>query len=254
MDALAGHFQTLESKVHFILLGRNQEMLERISADLRAKSPLISIVTVITGDLSQIDEIRRVKQGLGDAFLPVRSYSGYYLFNNAGMLGKLGSVKDVDVVDYASTLSVNVLAAQVLTSTFLQFVQQLPVSERHNRPAFIVSTSSLLAIQPLSCWGVYSSSKAALDMFHGCLREELREALEDNVWVLNYAPGPLDTDMMLKDVLSYSLACTAPFEKMRHDGMLIEPRVSAQKLLDYLHGAIAHEKESQPLHVDFYDI
>jgi sepiapterin reductase len=41
-------------------------------------------------------------------------------------------------------------------------------------------------------WAVYCAGKAARDMYHRVLAEENKDG---TIRVLNYAPGPLDTDM-----------------------------------------------------------
>jgi sepiapterin reductase len=62
----------------------------------------------------------------------------------------------------------------------------------------IVNISSLAAIKPFSTWSVYCMGKAAREMFHQVLAEEHKNS-KSGVKVLNYAPGPLDTDMQ-KDI------------------------------------------------------
>lgn len=58
----------------------------------------------------------------------------------------------------------------------------------------IINISSLAGVQPFPSWGIYSMGKAAREMFHKVLAEEHKEK-NSGVKVVNYAPGPLDTDM-----------------------------------------------------------
>ncbi len=58
----------------------------------------------------------------------------------------------------------------------------------------IINISSLAGIQPFASCGIYSMGKAAREMFHKVLAEE-HKVKNSGVKVLNYAPGPLDTDM-----------------------------------------------------------
>ena len=70
----------------------------------------------------------------------------------------------------------------------------------------IVNISSLAAIQPFPTWSVYSAGKAGREMYHKILAEENKNSFPSthhqpaqtlSIRVLNYAPGPLDTDMQL---------------------------------------------------------
>lgn len=56
----------------------------------------------------------------------------------------------------------------------------------------IVNVSSLAAVMSFESWGYYCAGKAARDMFHKTIA---LEHVNDGVVVINYAPGPLDTDM-----------------------------------------------------------
>ena len=47
--------------------------------------------------------------------------------------------------------------------------------------------------QPFESWGIYCAGKAAREMFHKTVAAEQKD--KATFRVLNYAPGPLDTDM-----------------------------------------------------------
>ena len=124
----------------------------------------------------------------------------------------------------------------------------------------IVNVSSLAAIQAFPSWGVYCSGKgiafhntandllpAARDMLHKVLAEE--EA-KSNVRVLNYAPGPLDTEMqrITRETCSDE-TLRATFAKMYEEGKLVSPDDSAQKLLLLLD----EDNYTQGQHIDYFD-
>ena len=126
----------------------------------------------------------------------------------------------------------------------------------------VVNVSSLCAIQPFNTWGVYCSGKAARNMFHSTLASEQKqqqdgkeneEAAVDQLRVLNYAPGPLDTDMQTeirqsegcdKDLHSY-------FVNSFKEGKLVDPIVSAERLLNLI---LEEGQFESGDHVDFYDL
>jgi sepiapterin reductase len=58
----------------------------------------------------------------------------------------------------------------------------------------LVNISSLAAVVPFRGWSTYCVVKAARDMLHSVVALENASATP-HVFTLNYAPGPLDTDM-----------------------------------------------------------
>ncbi len=59
----------------------------------------------------------------------------------------------------------------------------------------VVNISSLMALRAQETWSLYCSGKAARDMFFRVVAAE-----EKGVTVLNYAPGPVLTDMVTRDI------------------------------------------------------
>eukprot|EP00039_Didymoeca_costata_P011482 m.161542 g.161542 ORF g.161542 m.161542 type:complete len:259 (-) comp15188_c0_seq12:3229-4005(-) len=161
------------------------------------------------------------------------------LVNNAGSLGDLSlTVKDMTNTDIIRTYTdFNLLSCMALTTQFLRMV------EIHKT---VINISSLLAVQAFAGWGMYAPIKAARDMFHQVVSKENPE-----VRVLNYAPGPLDTEMQreVRETLCIP-ADKELFSKMHQDGKLVDPKESADKLADQ----IAQNKFESGAHVDFYDI
>jgi NAD(P)-dependent dehydrogenase (short-subunit alcohol dehydrogenase family) len=88
----------------------------------------------------------------------------------------------------------NVTSTCYLTSQLLYKYKEKQYDINNNivTELIIVNISSLAAIQPFSTWGLYCTGKAARDMFFSTIAAENRNG---TVSVLNYAPGPLDTDM-----------------------------------------------------------
>uniref|UniRef100_A0A8C0B4Y9 Sepiapterin reductase n=1 Tax=Buteo japonicus TaxID=224669 RepID=A0A8C0B4Y9_9AVES len=140
-----------------------------------------------------------------------------------------------------SYFAFNVTSALCLTSTALQAFGKRPGSSRT-----VVNISSLCAVKPFKNWALYCSGKASRDMMFQVLALE-----EPDVRVLNYAPGPLDTDMqLLARTKTGDPEMRQYFQSLQESGQLIDCTVSAQKLVNLL------EKDTFPsgAHVDFYDI
>nr|XP_032813794.1 LOW QUALITY PROTEIN: sepiapterin reductase [Petromyzon marinus] len=114
------------------------------------------------------------------------------------------------------------------------------------RVAMVVNVSSLCALTPYPSWAPYCSSRAARDMLHVVLATE-----EPHVRVLNYAPGPMDTDMQAEAcVRTGDAGLRGRLEKSRAGGALVDPRDSAHALLRLLRA----DSFRSGAHVDYYDV
>uniref|UniRef100_A0A8D2MKG5 Sepiapterin reductase n=1 Tax=Zonotrichia albicollis TaxID=44394 RepID=A0A8D2MKG5_ZONAL len=160
--------------------------------------------------------------------------------------GSLGDISKsfldlTDLEEINSYFSFNISSALCLTSTALRAFGARPGCSRT-----VVNISSLCALEPFPSWALYCSGKAARDMMFRVLALE-----EPGVRVLNYAPGPLDTDMqLLARSRTRDPGLRQRFQTLQEQGQLIPSSVSAQKLLQLL------QEDSFPsgAHVDFFDI
>ncbi|XP_016144647.1 sepiapterin reductase a [Sinocyclocheilus grahami] len=162
---------------------------------------------------------------------------------NAASLGDVSrychDFTDVDEVN--SYLSLNVSSALCLTAGVLRMFPQ-----RTGLTRVIVNVSSLSALQPFPSWVLYCSGKAARDMMFRVLAEE-----EPDLRVLNYAPGPLDTDMQLQARSSSADdALRNSFSIMHAQGQLLTCDQSINKLIKVL----LENKYPSGAHLDFYDL
>jgi len=114
----------------------------------------------------------------------------------------------------------------------------------------IVNVSSLAAVQPFETWGVYCAGKAARDMFHRVLAEETKASKQ--VKVMNYAPGPLDTDMQrqIREGVDVKAETRDYFISLKQENKLVDPLTSAAKLVKILDCG-TYESGS---HLDFFDL
>ncbi|XP_063781320.1 sepiapterin reductase [Pseudophryne corroboree] len=224
-----------------LLVSRTEEAMRALAAELEYKQPGVA-VRWVAADLGTGDGVRRTVQaarelqGLGTAA------GRLLIINNAGSLGDI-SKSFVDLTDPAevdSYLSLNVSSALCLTSSLLGTFQRRPGLQR-----VVVNVSSLTALQPFKSWTLYCTGKAARDMMFKVLAKE-----ETDVRVLNYAPGPLDTDMQ-EQVRTQTAdpELRLLFINMKNSGKLIDSQVSAQKLLDILQADAFKSGD----HVDYYD-
>lgn len=258
------------------LIARNKEGLEAtkhaieaLTADSKGQSPRIWTWPMDLGNLDALPP------QLAQVFAAVRPsggapasppYGKAYLFNNAGLVGPIAYAQDLhkDLSALRQSTDLNVTSYIYLTSMFLQHFGVASPPTTKTPPlassAVIVNVSSLAAIQPFHTWGVYCGGKAARDMFNVVVGQEQQQEAEGegegktaNVFVktLNYAPGPLDTDMQTE--LRESESIHPPTREWSMEafkqGTLVRPEDSAAKCIDIL----TKDTWKSGAHIDYYD-
>jgi len=197
--------------------------------------------------------------------MTMHKYGKVYLFNNAGSVGPIAYAKDLctDLPALRQSLDLNVTSSILITSLFLRRFCTLPSPSNKVPALFIINISSMAAIQPFHSWGVYCAGKAARDMFlqvvaqehqgEGSARGEgsMAGGMYVHLKTLNYAPGPLDTDMQIE--LRESESIHPPTrewsEKAFREGWLVRPEESASKCLRIL----TKNDFKSGVHIDYYD-
>ncbi|XP_074721498.1 sepiapterin reductase [Strix uralensis] len=224
-----------------LLLARSAEALADLAAELRGGGTGLR-VECVAADLGCEQGLRRAVAALREV-LPAAPPGRLLLVNNAGSLGDVSKsfldLTDPDEIN--SYFAFNVTSALCLTTTALKAFGARPGSSRT-----VVNVSSLCAIKPFKNWALYCSGKASRDMMFQVLALE-----EPDVRVLNYAPGPLDTDMqLLARTKTGDPEMRQFFQSLQESGQLIDCTVSAQKLVNLL------EEDTFPsgAHVDFYNV
>ncbi|NXP64690.1 SPRE reductase, partial [Chloropsis cyanopogon] len=160
--------------------------------------------------------------------------------------GSLGDISKsfldlTDLEELNAYFSFNISSALCLTSTALRAFGERPGCSRT-----VVNISSLCALEPFPSWAPYCAAKAARDMMFRVLALE-----EPELRVLNYAPGPLDTDMqLLARTRTADPGMRRHFQRLQEEGQLIDSSASAQKLL----GLLREDSFPSGAHVDFFDI
>lgn len=159
------------------------------------------------------------------AHLP-RQAKRYLLINNAGTLGPIGPGPHPAHAIQAA-LNLNVTAAMVLTGQFLKATQGLSARRR------ILNVSSGAGRGAVAGWGVYSASKAALDMYTQTVRLEQGDR---GARIVALAPGVLDTAMQaeVRGSDPASFPTLSRFTDLHAKGLLSNPHAAAAHILAYL--------------------
>ncbi|MFP4092276.1 MAG: SDR family NAD(P)-dependent oxidoreductase, partial [Cyclobacteriaceae bacterium] len=108
-----------------------------------------------TTDLADADWLSR---NVADFFPKLEDAEQIVLINNAGMLGEVKHMGEVEHASYARLFNLNVTAPAILMNQFIKTYRQ-SAGER-----LIINVSSGAGKYPVDGWSGYCASKAALDM------------------------------------------------------------------------------------------
>ncbi|WP_103257430.1 SDR family NAD(P)-dependent oxidoreductase [Tabrizicola aquatica] len=107
------------------------------------------------------------------------------LINNAGIIGPIGRILDIQVEDWARNIDTNLTAAFHATQLALRHMVQ-------RGGGTIVNLSSGAAHRPQEGWSAYCAGKAGLAML---TRSVHMEYGDHGIRIFGFAPGVVDTDM-----------------------------------------------------------
>lgn len=177
--------------------------------------------THVEADLS---DVHHLAQQLGDFFPVLDDVQRIVLINNAGTLGDVRYVGDLDPQSIISLFNLNVTVPALLMNAF---IRQYRTSEAEK---IIINVSSGAGKYPVDGWSGYCASKAALDMLSqvAALESEKR-ATGFRIYAL--APGVVDTHMQAEvratDAADFSTL--DKFMKYHENKALDKPAVTAEK-------------------------
>ncbi|KAJ8260773.1 hypothetical protein COCON_G00164960 [Conger conger] len=226
-----------------VLVARSGDKLRELQTDLAAsdagKKGLV--IRCVTADLAQKEAVEEtMKAAKQTNHLDI---DRLILINNAASLGDVSrfAVSFTDPTETSSYLAFNVSSALSLTASLMDAFPKRPGLRR-----YVVNVSSLAALKPIPSWVLYCTGKAARDMMFRVLAAE-----EPELRVLNYAPGPLDTDMHLQARTdSGDLAVQSSMRDSHTQGQVLTCEESGTKLLKLL----LEDNFTSGGHLDFYDV
>ncbi|XP_006860359.1 PREDICTED: estradiol 17-beta-dehydrogenase 2 [Chrysochloris asiatica] len=140
-----------------------------------------SRLCVIQLDVTNSTQIR---EAYSKVLEKVQDRGLWAVINNAGILGFPADGELIPMSDYRQCMAVNFLGAVEVTKTLLPFLRR--------SKGRLVNVCSMAAGVPLQKLAAYSSSKAALMMFSGVLRQELSKW---GVKVIIIQPGAFKTNI-----------------------------------------------------------
>lgn len=230
---------------NLVMIARNKQSLFNSITDIKNNIKTDNIcIRGIVFDLSNISNVEMLLDECTDG-LDVSSFDSYYLFHNAGSVGEvskpLAEISDPELL--MNYFNLNLISVQVLTSKFMCMLGKINESKKY---CCVINISSLCAVQAFPGMGLYCTGKSARDMFFKVLAAENPE-----MRFLNWAPGPMPTDMMkhLSDKVCIESTKTA-FNNMMQKKTFVECHESVAKLIKVLQ----ENTFSSGAHLDFYDV
>ena len=180
----------------------------------------------------------------------IKAYKKIYFINNAGSIGPqefVGTKTGPEYMNqFSETFDFNVISSCTLTSELMSIYRASRLAGSH---LTIINVSSLAALVPYDSWSIYCAGKAAREMFHRVVASE--NAKDTCLSIMNYAPGPLDTDMSKEIRESATLHSEAReyFQSLKEKNEVVQVAESAGKLVTLL----LTSNYTNGSHVDFYD-
>src|ERR1700690_748887 len=160
---------------------RSRDQIERAAATLQAKAGKGQRVLATVADVSSPKEVAAL---VAETARALGGLDG--LVNNAGVYGPKGLIEDVDWVEWAKAIEINLLGTVLPCRAVLR-------AFRTKGAGKIVNLSGGGATAPLPRLSAYAASKAAVVRFTETLSEECRSTGID---VNAIAPGALNTRLM----------------------------------------------------------
>lgn len=162
-------------KFNLVLIARNKDALETAKKNLERNYPIH--VEILSLDLSQPASAAIIAKWCHEKNLPLKM-----LCNVTG----IGGAKDylsLSLDDTLYMLRLNTEPAVALTFNLLPLL-------RKNKPAYILTVSSMAGFAPISIKNIYSATKSAIIFFSYSLRYQLKK---EGISVSCLCPGPVFT-------------------------------------------------------------
>ncbi len=174
-----------ETNINCLAVGRRLSQLEAVKreANLRVETGRAHIVCA---DIKTPEGISAILSALPkDACVR-------FLIHNAGVLGPVAPLSDVDRSTWHDVVATNLDAPLFLTQALMPHLKRCSSEDGIGAKARVLHVSSGAAHGPYVGWGPYCVTKAGFHMMYRCLSEELSR---HDILVGSVRPGVVDTPM-----------------------------------------------------------
>jgi benzil reductase ((S)-benzoin forming) len=178
----------------------------------------------ITLDLNDLEKVKNFQ------FEDLKNAEKIVLFNNAGILGHVTQVGNMDNDKIIASHNINLISPVLLTNNFLSFYKDSKAEK------MIFNTSSGAANHTIPSWSTYCSTKAGLEMFARVIDDEQQDVKDNPVKVFSVAPGVVDTEMQdeIREVEPENFRELERFVQLKKNGQLVKPTDVAKKYVDIM--------------------
>ncbi|MCH2233950.1 MAG: SDR family NAD(P)-dependent oxidoreductase [Crocinitomicaceae bacterium] len=181
----------------------------------------------------QNENYRHIKADLADfnpafleKFLPKKEWEEALLVSNAGLIGDIKPVGEIDSTQIQKVIQVNLTSVMTFTNWFVNEFEKC-------EHAHVLTISSGAGMRPIDAWSAYCASKAGVNLFKECLKEELTLREMKNWFVHTISPGVIDTDMQAQIRASNpnDFKVHERFMELKETDQLTSPKEVARKLM-----------------------
>ncbi|HWK42623.1 MAG TPA: SDR family NAD(P)-dependent oxidoreductase [Croceibacterium sp.] len=163
---------------HVVLTARTPADLETVEETIHQAG---GTATIAPMDLTESDSIGRLATAVAERWGRLD-----ILVINAAVLPQLTPVAQIEQRGFNQALTLNVLATQVLISSFDALLKRSEAGR-------IIGMTSSLGTQPRAYWGAYAASKAAFEALLLCHGQEIERISNTRVALID--PGATRTEM-----------------------------------------------------------
>ncbi|KAG5676130.1 hypothetical protein PVAND_005981 [Polypedilum vanderplanki] len=204
-----------------VLLARSKEGLENtkkvINETNKNVEVIIKSIDLTKPSVEELDEI------INNSFDASKNYDLTMIIHNVGTLGDISKWSN-DMNDYNELeqyFSTNVFAPVILNNRLLKVIPK-------SMKTFIVNITSKAALHAFKSFGFYCMGKAAREMYFKMIAEEFKDLL-----VLNYSPGPVESDMTVyAQNASISEETSGMFKQLRNEGTILTTAMTTKRFLE----------------------
>ena len=176
-----------------------------------------------------LEDVVKLPGIVDEIFADHSGFEKVVLINNAGYLGDIKYLGDIDHQEFIKVMNVNVTAPAILMNSFIRSFKNA-VGKK-----VIVNIGSGAGRHPYDGWGAYCSSKAAIDMLSevGDMENNLRK---NGFRIVSLAPGPVDTDMqeVVRSTAIEDFSQIPKFIALKESGQLPGIEETAEKILSFI--------------------
>lgn len=192
----------------------------------------------ISFDLSDTENISKLMCNIFDHIND--DCGAFYLINNAGIVEPVMPIEKAEAGAIEKIIQVNYMAPVLLVSNFIRLAANIGL------PGFVLNITSGAASNPHAGMSMYSSTKAALDMFTKSVALE-QENRENPMHIHAISPGFVDTDMpnrlLEKDPADFE--SVEKFKTSKRKGKFGETKMVAEKIIKlWFEGRLKHGEVS----------